>query len=58
MVLHWADPLGLDGARITTGVFNVTDEGLSVNTANPSSVDGPTEADWGRTFFLTFNMKF
>ena len=58
LVLDWADPLGLDGARITTGVFNVTDAGLSVDTSNPSSVDGPTEAGWGRTFFLTLNMRF
>ena len=58
MVLDWADPLGLDSARVTVGVFNITDAGLSVNSANPSSVDGPTEADWGRTFFLTLNMRF
>ena len=58
LVLDWADPLGLEGARLTAGVFNLTDAGLSVNTANPSSVDGPTEAEWGRTFFLTFNMRF
>ena len=58
VVLDWADPLGLEGARVTAGVFNVTDAGLSVNTANPSSVDGPTEAGWGRTFFLTLNMRF
>ncbi len=57
-VLEWASPLGLDGARITAGVFNLTDAGLAVDTANPNSVDGPTEADWGRTFFLTFNLKF
>ena len=58
VVVDWADPLGLQGARLTAGIFNVTDEGLSVNTANPSSVDGPTEADWGRTFFITANMQF
>ena len=58
LVLGWADPLGLEGARVTAGVFNVTDADLSVNTANPSSVDGPTEADWGRTFFLTLNKRF
>ena len=58
VVLDWADPLGLEDARITAGVFNLTDAGLSVNTANPSSVDGPTEAGWGRTFFLTLNMQF
>ena len=58
VVLDWADPLGLKGARVTAGVFNLTDAGLSVNTANPSSVDGPTEAGWGRTFFVTLNMQF
>ena len=58
MVLDWVDPLGLAGARVAAGVFNVTDTGLSVDTANPSSVDGPTEADWGRTFFLTLNFRF
>ena len=58
VVLDWVDPLELEGARLTAGVFNVTDEGLSVNTANPQSVDGPTAAGWGRTFFLTFNTQF
>ena len=58
LVLDWAAPLGLEDARLTAGVFNITDTGLSVNTANPSSVDGPTEAGWGRTFFLTLNMRF
>ena len=58
LALDWTDPLGLKGARITGGVFNVTDAGLSVNTANPQSVDGPTEAGWGRTFFLALKMLF
>ena len=57
VVLNWSEPLGIEGARVTTGVFNLTDEKLSVNTANPSSVDGPTEAGWGRTFFVTVNMR-
>ena len=57
-MLDWADPLGLDDARVTAGVFNITDAGFSVNTANSSSVDGPTEAGWGRTWFLTFNLRF
>ena len=57
VALDWSEPLGVEGARITTGVFNLTDEKLSVNTANPSSVDGPTEAGWGRTFFVTLNMQ-
>ena len=58
LVLDWVEPLGLEDTRVTTGVFNITDAGLSVNTANPSSVDGPTEAGWGRTFFTTLNMRF
>jgi len=57
VVLDWARPLGVKGGRVTGGVFNLTDAGLSVNTANPSSVDGPTEAGWGRTFFLSLNMQ-
>lgn len=57
-VLDWKDPLGLAGARLAAGVFNLTDAGLTVDTANPSNVDGPTVAGWGRTFFLTFNMRF
>ena len=57
LVVDWSEPLGSEGARVTTGVFNLTDEKLSVNTANPSSVDGPTEAGWGRTFFVTVNMQ-
>ena len=58
VVLDWKEPLGLEAARATAGVFNLTDAGLSVNTANPQSVDGPTEAGWGRTVFLTFNFQF
>ena len=57
LVLDWTDPLGLEDARVTAGVFNITDAGLSVNTANPNSVDGPTEAGWGRTFFLSLEMQ-
>ncbi len=56
-VLDWKDPLGLAGARLAAGVFNLTDAGLTVDTANPDSVDGPTAAGWGRTFFLTFNLR-
>ena len=47
----------MKGGRVAGGVFNLTDAGLSVNTANPSSVDGPTEAGWGRTFFISLNMR-
>ena len=58
LALAWSDPPGMKGARIAAGVFNITDAGLSVDTANPSRLDGPTEAGWGRTWFLTFNMRF
>ena len=58
LVLDWADPLGLKGARVSAGVFNVTDAGLAVDTSNPSAVDGPTEAGWGRTLFLSLRMQF
>ena len=58
VVLDWAGPLGLKGARVSAGVFNVTDAGLAVDTSNPNSVDGPTEAGWGRTFFLSLRMQF
>ena len=58
LVVDWAEPMGLEDARLTAGVFNLTDTDLSVDTSNPNSVDGPTEAGWGRTFFLTFNVRF
>jgi len=58
VVVDWADPLGLEGARLSAGVFNLTDTPLTTDTANPNSTDGPTAAGWGRTFFLTFNMTF
>ena len=56
--VDWSDPLGLKGARVSAGVFNLTDKQLTTDTANPSSTDGPTAAGWGRTFFLTLNMRF
>ncbi len=56
--VDWADPLGLNGARVSAGVFNLTDKQLTTDTANPSATDGPTAAGWGRTFFLTLNMRF
>ena len=58
LVVDWTEPLGMKGARMAAGVFNLTDEGLSVNTADPNSTDGPVAAGWGRTFFLTLNMRF
>ncbi|MDE0520615.1 MAG: TonB-dependent receptor [Boseongicola sp.] len=58
VALDWNEPMGLEGARITAGVFNLTDAGLTVDTANPDSVDGPEAAGWGRTFFLTLNKSF
>lgn len=56
--VDWNQPMGIDGARLTAGVFNLTDASLTVDTANPSSVDGPEAAGWGRTFFLTLNRRF
>ncbi|MCY3770009.1 MAG: TonB-dependent receptor [Gammaproteobacteria bacterium] len=56
--VDWEKPWGLENARFTTGVLNLTDTQLSVDTSNPSSVDGPTAAGWGRTFFLKFNLRF
>ena len=56
--VDWADPLGLKGARVSAGVFNLTDELLTTDTSDPSSTDGPTAAGWGRTFFLTLNARF
>ena len=56
--VDWADPLGLDGARVSAGVFNLTDTKLSTDTSDPSATDGPVAAGWGRTFFLTLNMRF
>ena len=58
VVLDWNEPLGLEDTRVAAGVFNLTDAGLTVDTANPNNVDGPTAAGWGRTFFLTLNKRF
>jgi len=58
VTLDWRAPLGLEDTRMTAGVYNVTDAKLSTNTANPSVTDGPRAAGWGRTFFLTLNMRF
>ena len=58
VTLDWRKPLGFENARITTGVYNVTDAKLSTNTAHPAATDGPRAAGWGRTFFATLNMRF
>ena len=58
VTLDWRKPLGLENARVTPGVYNLTDAKLSTNTANPSFTDGPRAAGWGRTFFVTLNMRF
>ena len=58
VTLDWRKPLGLEDTRVTAGVYNVTDAKLSTNTANPSVTDGPRAAGWGRTFFVTLNMRF
>ena len=58
VTLDWRKPLGFENARLTAGVYNVTDAKLSTNTANPGAADGPRAAGWGRTFFATLNMRF
>ena len=58
LTLDWKQPLGLERARVTAGVYNVADAKLSTNTANPAVTDGPRAAGWGRTLFLTLNMRF
>ena len=58
LTLDWREPLGLEDTRLTAGVYNVTDAKLSTNTANPSATDGPRAAGWGRTLFVTLNMRF
>ena len=56
--VDWTNPVGLEGLRITGGIFNLTDAGYTVDTANPASTDGPTVAGWGRTFFLSLSTEF
>ena len=56
--VDWTNPLGLEGVRITGGIFNLTDAGYTVDTANPGSQDGPTVAGWGRTYFLALSTEF
>ena len=56
--VDWTNPVGLERVRITGGVFNLTDAGYTVDTANPTSVDGPTVAGWGRTYFLALSVGF
>ena len=58
LVLDWKEPLGIEDMRVAAGVFNLTDAGLTIDTADPNSVDGPSVAGWGRTYFLTVNMRF
>ena len=58
VTLDWRKPLGIENMRVTAGVYNVTDAKLSTNTADPSAIDGPRAAGWGRTFFATLNMRF
>ena len=56
--VDWTNPLGLERVRITGGIFNLTDAGYTVDTANPASTDGPTVAGWGRTYFLALSTEF
>ena len=56
--VDWTNPVGLERVRITGGIFNLTDAGYTVDTANPASTDGPTVAGWGRTYFLSLSTEF
>ena len=58
LTLDLKEPFGFQNARLTAGVYNVTDTKLSTSTVNPSLTDGPRAAGWGRTFFATLNMRF
>ena len=58
LTVDWKIPSEIENLRVTAGVYNVTDEKLSTNTTDPSRTDGPRAASWGRTFFLTLNMRF
>jgi len=58
LTFDWKMPSGIENLRLTAGVYNVTDAKLSQNTADPTSHDGPRAAGWGRTFFVTLNMRF
>ena len=58
LTVDWKQPFGQENMRLTAGIYNITDAQLSTNTANPSLSDGPRAAGWGRTFFVTFNMRF
>ncbi len=58
LAMDWNKPWGLENARFAAGVLNLTDTQLTVDTSNPSSVDGPVAAGWGRTFFLDLTLKF
>ena len=44
VVVDWKRPLGMDNARVTAGVFNVTDASLSVDTATRTTWTGPRKA--------------
>jgi len=56
--VDWTNPAGLEGLRITGGIFNLTDQGYTIDTANPAITDGPTVAGWGRTYFLALSTEF
>ena len=58
LAMDWNKPWGLENARFAAGVLNLTDTQLTVDTSNPSSVDGPVAAGWGRTFFFDLTLKF
>ena len=53
-----SDPVGLEGARVSAGMFNLADEPLAADTSDPSATDGPISARRGRSRFLTLNRRF
>ncbi len=58
LAMRWNKPWGLENAKFSAGVLNLTDTQLTVDTSNPGSVDGPVAAGWGRTFFVDITLNF
>ena len=58
LTFDWKQPFGFEDMRLTAGIYNITDAKLSTDTVNPSLSDGPRAAGWGRTLFVTLNMRF
>ncbi len=56
--LTWRDPFELEGAMLRGGVFNVTDEGPSIDTSDPSIAFERRDAAKGRTFYLSLTKRW